>query len=87
MSSQLGDTGEDSVISGFVEEDSMFSFFFCLSLGPFLKIGEINTLAPPFFWLAAFAIDSFDFFVPWGAFAYIVTFLPLMIIIKLFLIN
>lgn len=73
---ELGDAGEDAVIGGPVDEDGMFGFFLCLSLGPFLRKGR-DTLWPPFAWEAALAIWSLDFLVPAGALACVITQLPL----------
>jgi hypothetical protein len=58
---ELGDTSDDSIIGGSIDKDSIVGFFFDFSLGPFLH-KQGFTLAPPFFWVAAFAIVSLLFF-------------------------
>ncbi len=61
----------------FVNEDSMINFLFSFSFSPFLDRMR-GTLWPPFFWVAALAIWSFDFFWPVvGCFPWINTYLPL----------
>lgn len=37
---QFGDTGDETVVGGLVEEDGVIGFFFDFSLGPFLEIGR-----------------------------------------------
>jgi len=63
MLSQFGDAGNEAVVGGLVEEDGVVSFFFDFALGPFLNEGEV-TLAPAFFWEAAFEMASLLFFWP-----------------------
>jgi hypothetical protein len=46
--SEFGDTSDESVVSGLIEEDGVVSFLFDFSLGPFLYERGV-TLAPPFF--------------------------------------
>ncbi len=61
--SEFGDAGDEAVVGGLIEEDSVVSFFFDFSLGPFLDRGRC-TLAPAFFWEAALAMASLLFFWP-----------------------
>ena len=48
MSAQLGNSGQNFIVGGLVDEDGVVGFFFDFSLGPFLR-GMRNTLAAPFF--------------------------------------
>ena len=64
MSAQLGNSGQNFIVGGLVDEDGVIGFFFDFSLGPFLR-GMRNTLAAPFFFcVAAFEISALLFFSP-----------------------
>ena len=41
--SEFRDTSKKTFVGGFIDEDSMINFFFCFSLGPFLR-WEFNVL-------------------------------------------